>query len=201
MENIINLLRQNKNHSLEDEIYIRYIAGMAINCSRIKEKEITNERLHIRDSIMAENIIWLVNNVFPNEKIIVWAANVHILYNNKMYTSQKESITYTGFTSMGEYLKKEYKDSCYMLCFTSFANLNSRNILSNKGNTKCLEYLLHKQDYQYAFIDFNSLDSNSFLNKELTLKTNQNLCISAQWSKMLDGLFFIDTMKNATYNK
>ena len=201
MEKIVYKLKQNKNRSLEDEIYIRYIAGMAINCNRIKGNEMTAKRIHIRDFIMAENSIWLIDTVFPNEKIIVWAANMHILYNNKMYVAQKGSAAYTKFTSMGDYLKKKYQDDMYVLCFSSFANLNKRNILSDKGNFKSLEYFLHTQGYQYAFIDFSSLDSNSFLNKELTLRANQNVHIPARWSKMLDGLFFIDTMKKAAYNE
>src|SRR5690606_39498475 len=31
----------------------------------------------LRDSLMADNLHWLMTKKFPNEKIIVWAANSH----------------------------------------------------------------------------------------------------------------------------
>ncbi len=36
-----------------------------------------------RDSIMAENIIWIVDFFVPNHKYIIWAADIHISKNAK----------------------------------------------------------------------------------------------------------------------
>ncbi|PVY39394.1 erythromycin esterase family protein [Pontibacter virosus] len=40
-----------------------------------------HEATEIRDRQMAENLEWLVRKKFPNEKVIVWAANAHVSKN------------------------------------------------------------------------------------------------------------------------
>ena len=37
-----------------------------------------NDKMYYRDSLMAENIIWLKRELFSNEKLILWAAELHI---------------------------------------------------------------------------------------------------------------------------
>jgi erythromycin esterase-like protein len=53
---------------------------------------------HLRDSIMAENLIWIQEKRYPTRKIIVWAANSHIL----------NFADADGYTRMGNYLKQHY---------------------------------------------------------------------------------------------
>jgi erythromycin esterase-like protein len=36
------------------------------------------QRMQFRDSIMAENLLWLKNELFAGDKIALWAANTHI---------------------------------------------------------------------------------------------------------------------------
>ena len=55
---------------------------------------------NIRDSQMAENLLWLSNNEFKNQKIIVWAASFHIVkdimkiedYQKYVNTFEKEEL-------------------------------------------------------------------------------------------------------------
>src|SRR5690606_39210806 len=62
-----------------------------------------------RDSMMAENIIWLLNNKFKNEKVIIWAANSHIGKDGN-----------SNFTPMTDFLlKKVDEQHVYSLAFTS----------------------------------------------------------------------------------
>ncbi len=60
----------------------------------------------LRDELMAENLVWLLEEVYPDKKIIVWAHNSHVEknaaegYNSKM---------------MGHYLKEHYKADYYSI--------------------------------------------------------------------------------------
>ncbi|QGS69629.1 hypothetical protein CV093_19210 [Oceanobacillus sp. 143] len=41
----------------------------------------SKDYLKIRDQVMAKNLEWICNELYPNEKIIVWAHNSHIYKN------------------------------------------------------------------------------------------------------------------------
>lgn len=65
---------------------------------------------NIRDKQMADNLLAYIQN-HPNEKIICWAANTHLV--NDM-SSVKNPIL-AEFVPMGSYIKKELKDKVYSL--------------------------------------------------------------------------------------
>ena len=60
----------------------------------------------VRDSIMANNVIWILKELYPEEKIIISAANDHI---SKIKTSKH------GY--MGALLAKEFKDVYFSIGF------------------------------------------------------------------------------------
>ncbi|MDR7128052.1 erythromycin esterase-like protein [Algoriphagus sp. 4150] len=47
----------------------------------------STESNNARDDQMSDNFLWLKNNIFPKEKIIVWASNSHLFkeYRNLIY--------------------------------------------------------------------------------------------------------------------
>ncbi|TVX88439.1 erythromycin esterase family protein [Paenibacillus agilis] len=62
-----------------------------------------------RDRAMANNLIWLATEAYPEEKFIVWAHNAHI--------SKAQSQTYVPFTHkwMGELMPKELQHQSYVM--------------------------------------------------------------------------------------
>jgi len=74
------------------------------------------ERVTFRDKIMADNLNWLVNDLYPNKKIILWAADVHISKN----ASDKAGKSYikSGWKSMIELLPDSNKEELYVISFT-----------------------------------------------------------------------------------
>jgi erythromycin esterase len=60
---------------------------------------------NFRDSLMADNILWLNRVCFPGSKIIVWAHNEHITRSQDK-TRADHLFKYTR--TMGEYLEKDY---------------------------------------------------------------------------------------------
>ncbi|MDR7246527.1 erythromycin esterase family protein [Priestia megaterium] len=67
---------------------------------------------YIRDVAMAKQIEWITNNLYPNQKIIVWGHNYHLRKNNSevQYASQNY-----GIPSMGELLSKDLKQKAYTI--------------------------------------------------------------------------------------
>lgn len=48
----------------------------------------TREKMYYRDSLMADNISWLKKELYPDNKLILWAANTHIAELTKNNTPQ-----------------------------------------------------------------------------------------------------------------
>lgn len=63
----------------------------------------TDNPLERRDSLMAENVMWLANELFPDKKMVVWAHNLHI---DKGETDAVPK-------SMGYHLNKRMKNQTY----------------------------------------------------------------------------------------
>lgn len=178
----------NEEHSLEDEIYRRYLTNLKLRYESIWKHDAGElPRMQLRDSLMADNFIWLADTVYNKKRIVVWTASLHALYG-------EPDVSLKGFTSMGKRIKDHFGDSMYTITFSSYGRLNSEGSLMNRLGNKSLEYLIHRGNYAYAYIDFDSISPKSFLNEEFISGINQGLDIKARWSKRTDMMIYIDTM-------
>jgi erythromycin esterase len=61
----------------------------------------------IRDSAMADNLTFLARELYPDKKIIVWAANLHVRHAN--------ADTTWVFPTMGTWLAERFRDELYTI--------------------------------------------------------------------------------------
>ena len=154
-----------------------------------------------RDIQMAKNLKWLSNNKFPNEKIMVWAHNYHISKHGGHFTpkflNQANSMG-TEFTKDSIFLK-----NTYILGFTSNTGRAGRLRMDNKT------YKIAKPakngfenwipgNFNFSFIDFKSYNyfhpaSAEEFNMKASLTGNHH-SLSAQWTYVFDGIFYIKDM-------
>ena len=80
------------------------IVIQSLTILRLSERESNT----YRDSCMAENIRWIASQTKPDERIVLWAHNGHI-----MKSPQTE-----GITMMGEYLNKMFGKQYYTIGFS-----------------------------------------------------------------------------------
>jgi erythromycin esterase-like protein len=121
------------------------------NKKEILTTDFGNRNDNIRDKQMADNLLSYINKN-PNEKIICWADNIHIINNN---SSIKKPIA-KEFISMGSYIKKELKNKSY-----SLATIHANDSLLDLGTKKwhvtpiknnSFEYQLNKNNKPYLFV-------------------------------------------------
>ena len=173
-----------------DEVYYRYLSGIKeYNELRFDYDPGDPTRMNVRDSLMAGNLIWLADEVYKDEKIIVWAANVHIFNNDNLYNSDNPY-----FKPMGAYLKEKFENDTYTMAFTSYARKNKAGHLYNAASNKSVEYLLHANKNKRLFLKTDDLPEDSFLNGEAISTVNQMMNIKNNWKKQFDGVFFIDAI-------
>jgi erythromycin esterase len=107
-----------------------------------------------RDSLMAENLIWLMNEIYPDKKIIVWAHNTHI---------DKGSITTYQSKNLGYYLNEAFPNKTYHIGLYAKTGLayswwekDTRSF--NNNDTTDIEQILDV--YPISFLNVAAIPSN-----------------------------------------
>ncbi|MBL7925768.1 MAG: erythromycin esterase family protein [Bacteroidia bacterium] len=105
---LINMLQTVKSNLLDEGkitmMHFKFLERSLINHKEALNINWENENpLERRDSLMAENIFWLANEIFPDKKIIIWGHNTHI---DKGGTDAINK-------SMGYYIHKKLKTDAY----------------------------------------------------------------------------------------
>ncbi|MGE7602975.1 erythromycin esterase family protein [Peribacillus sp. NPDC097675] len=171
-----------------------------------------DEMSTVRDSLMAENIKWLSEKIYPDKKIIFWAHNAHIRNHNTKITYKDEGETeFRPFLhkTMFEYLPDDFKKQSYILGFYMYDGEfsdNQNNIKKvNDGKdyqADSLEQILNQSNFEQTFINLNGQTKNKF-NKwmfEPVYALTQGLYPEKMVvSNHYDGLFFIKHVKPTTY--
>lgn len=160
-------------------------------------KQQFHQRWAARDSLMAANVLWYANELYPDEKIIISAHNYHISKYN-----ETELV-------MGEILKAKFSDELYAIGFFggkgTFAN-NARKTesLSAATGDKDIKALISTLQAEAVFFDFPDkiTKRTSWLAEEITVNDtfidldNHN---NMQISKWFDGLFLVKHITPAEY--
>ena len=158
-------------------------------------------RLAVRDSAMANNLIWLADYKFKNRKIIVWAASYHI-------AKEKNELTFKGISPkaielMGSMINLRLPGRVYSLGFVSEEGTYGEwykqkfyNYPINRTPNSIEKMIASVSMSNYAFIDFQKLSNRvPFLMAGISYSESK-----AVWNKVFDGIFYIKTMKPPTYS-
>lgn len=177
--------------------YISYQESFSNNMSMETYIKSNNSR----DLAMAENVKWIYEyekEYYHNDKIMLWAHNVHI------------SKSYEQFLNMGEHLKNEFKDKYYSLGFDfytgSFVTYGAGNILGiielDKPDDTIFGTYFKGSGFPISFLDFQTASSNQELgdwlsNEHLMYAIGSYLYEGAEFlkvtpNKLYDGLIYIE---------
>jgi len=159
------------------------------NLRNDSKRRFTNE--NFRDSIMAENLLNLVEQRFKNDKIICWGATSHFIYNQKAINSKE----YETFVPMGEYLHQRLKKTLFTVGFTSYKG-RAGSMITHKLKEppkNSYEGLLGKKGYAYAFTSFRTAVANEKLGAGIESRLLGNRFHFMDFSHVIDGIFYIET--------
>ncbi len=154
---------------------------------------------NMRDVQMGKNLLWLANERYPKEKIIVWSTTSH---NARALSTVRTDVPryarlFTGWTPMGETARKQLGDELYAIGFTSYEGEVAR--VGYKTATAVppaaagsLEGLFIRASLQYAFVDFRQPPGGAgWLHTTLTARPLFWADMQADWTRVFDGLVFI----------
>jgi erythromycin esterase len=148
---------------------------------------------------MGKNLLWLANERYPKEKIIVWATTSH---NASALSTVQTSVPryarlFTGWTPMGETARKQLGDQLYAIGFTSYEG-DVQRIGEKQASAvppagpDSLEGLFNRASLENAFVDFRHPPAGGgWLHTTLTARPLFWADMQADWTRVFDGVFFI----------
>ena len=152
----------------------------------------------IRDKQMASNLRWLCDYKYPNEKIIVWAANSHIVKSNSRLLKKK----FAKPSSMGYIFTSDpaIQDKTYIIGFTGLQGETGRITSSGKYSIpkpekNGIESWLADKMVTYGFADFKAFRKrNAADNESFDMRYTNWISVKLPWHNIYDGVFYINDM-------
>lgn len=146
-----------------------------------------NRKSNVRDKQMFENLKWLIQTKYPNEKIIVWAASEHV---SKFVDGDKRKSMGGYFINDSSLLKETY-----VLGFTSYqgeaGRIGMKKYTLLKPWRNSFETWVNPQ-YEYSFTDFKPFENKS--DRFRMQGRSHYYEPSRDWANIFDGIFFIRNM-------
>jgi hypothetical protein len=152
----------------------------------------------IRDKQMASNLRWLCDYKYPNEKIIVWAANSHIVKSDSRLLKKKFAKPF----SMGYIFTSDpaIQDKTYIIGFTGLQGETGRITSSGKYSIpkpekNGIESWLADKMVTYGFADFKAFRKrNAADNESFNMRYTNWISVKLPWHNIYDGVFYINDM-------
>lgn len=159
-----------------------------------------------RDKAMADNLLFLLTHQYKDAKVIVWAANTHIMKHTDQLVGKGKNFSRVIWHNMGTYFTQDplWARQTYVLGFASYQGTAGR-----LGTPTYPVPMPDKQGLEtwipaslaYGFLDFTPY--NQQFNDPATpflLKSPMHFTIPARvapipWNLVYDGLFFIRDMQ------
>jgi len=167
-------------------------------------ENMTVESVRFRDEQMGENLVWLANDWYRGRKIIVWAATFHNVRNIGKIDSRMPDLDYTKAMTMGHRVWEALGEEVYNLGFTAYegaaapwaADSAETLAVPTEGS---LEDLMARAGLQNAIIDFRGAGpALSWLSKPLISRPLGYAEMEADWTTILDGMFFNRVMERSS---
>jgi len=163
-----------------------------------------------RDSLMADNVLWLMKNRYPGEKIIISCSNMHAISAYIPTVSCETSVTRSlkDTYTLGYYLKNKLNDKLYTTATVSYDGSHTKTVQDRietyhpvtKRSEETLEFKLSKKCV-YGFVAVNQLYFNNKNNNCFKMFPTYDKEYDIQWDKAYDGFFYIKTMYPHRYEK
>ena len=161
--------------------------------------KVTASYLAARDSTMAENLVWMLNFLYPREKIIINVSAYHasrFCYKIEEFTECCKPVEIKTF---GELMTgTPFKDDIYSIVFVSSGGFRGveqdkiKQLPVPKRNS--IEYAFSKTKFDYAFLDFKR-NKCDWLNQGIFMAPFFDRYFLANWSDIFSGIIYIREMK------
>jgi erythromycin esterase len=166
----------------------------------------------IRDSAMARNLHWLATTAYPDRKIMVWAANLHIATGlQRVFSATGSALLYPNstFLPMGDIVRTLLPGQVYAIGFVAgrgrigAAGVHEGPVPPSTPLLEplpgSLEALFLRTERPFLFLDLvRNTPDRSWLRAPQVARPLQHVSSMAVWPNVFDAFFFVADMEPAT---
>jgi erythromycin esterase len=187
--------------------FVERSIGDAVSFIRTRREIIANngnatavdpELLNARDRRMGDNLVFLANEVYPDRKLIVWAATFHGVYNLSKVSYKLQPDLYNTMYAAGITAHRELGDDLYHVAFVAEGGSVQNVFGAGKGALPpkpagSYEHLLGDIEHPFLFQDLRGLPAKHWLRSETVMAPLGNEPMTAVWPEQFDAVFSIET--------
>jgi erythromycin esterase len=163
--------------------------GRKFASRQVSHGQNTNEQG--RDQQMGNNALFLQQQLYPGEKMIVWAASSHLTYQG----ANIDLAFYHQQRRVGDYLKQVYGERYYNVGFTGYRGKFGKLLFFHVLNVKkhqptSIEYALGQTKQPFLFIDFRQPNLPQWLRDPQLAMPFGYRELRMKLPLVMDGLFY-----------
>ncbi|RNC82658.1 MAG: hypothetical protein ED559_13045 [Phycisphaera sp.] len=186
--------------------YAQRAIGDAISFIKVRREVIANggnpmavdkELFNQRDRRMGDNIVFLANEVYPDRKLIVWAATFHGIYDLPSIHYDRDPDLYDVMYAAGMTAHRELGEDLYHIAFVAeggeVRNVfgNGRGIIPPRPEAS-YEHAIGNLTHPFLFLDLRGLPEGHWLREKTVMAPLGNEPMTAVWPDQFDAVFSID---------
>lgn len=174
------------------------------------------ERVYgLRDRVMGRNLAWLAEELYPDRKLIVWAATGHLLRNPERIRHARGGDAHPVYerglgagSTLGHEAALELGDRLYVLPVTAYGGLNGKDtwigypyhLERDQVDEFELEELIAATGAEVAFLDLRRRRAgDAWLDRPLVARgIDRYIAWRSAWRENADGLLFVREMTPST---
>ncbi|NER13468.1 hypothetical protein GWK08_08475 [Leptobacterium flavescens] len=194
-----SLIRTNMISNME-YLIIRRTLDMFVRSTDLSYED-RFQGYQLRDKLMAENLTWLLDEIYPEAKVIIWAHNGHI---------EKSFVEGYDNKLMGHYLKERYGEDYYSLGLfayegEAYEHWTANTVPFKNNDSTAIEFRFMNIDKDAPFLDLSNIKpgpSTQWLFEPVTgfeLENGRNIRFIP--TKRFDGIISIKHSGIPTYNR
>ena len=126
--------------------------------------------MSLRDSVMAENIKWIAEELYPNKKIVLWGHNAHI--QSGPFNSLKTKW-------MGQFLEEAYGEDYFSIGLFAykgsyFQHWDDQSVPFENAEVDFIEKLMSKGSLPYSYQDLSAANGPAWIHTEVRALEPEN---------------------------
>ncbi len=205
-KDISNLLKSKKNQLIQEKTLsikaykiIQKTLEMFVRSTNLSFQD-RHKGYELRDELMAETLVWLLDEIYPNKKVIVWAHNAHI--ENSAPVNYHTKL-------MGHYLKEKYQDDYYAIGLfayegDAYQHWTRKTVPFKNDDSLSIEKRFLNTNKTLPFLDISNTENTSVTNWIFEVNTGFELenggSVRFIPKNRFDGIISIESSGIPTYD-
>jgi erythromycin esterase len=159
----------------------------------------TREYVERRDRGMAENLTFLLEELYPDRKVIVWGHNFHLRHDNLAIPPDSAMFPDVAARTMGSWIRERYGDAVYTIGLYAnrgrAANNSGEVYTIEPAGPGSLEALLRGTGLDAAFVDLSRAPKGpdtAWMDEPITARYDATTPLSMVLRDQYDGILFLE---------